>query len=191
VPRHKIVDILINEAQKINEFERSIFFIKWLSLTDREKLLSESRVGVTLHKNHIETHFSVRTRVLDYIWANLPILISEGDIISEWVQDHNLGEVVQYDDDTSLENSLIRLLHLNKQDIQQNFEQVKKNLYWRVLIKPLENYCKNGQKAADKNFIRSFSFGSSPQKMLNYLIVAVKLGQLDEVFLKIRKRIKL
>lgn len=190
VPKHKIVDVLINESKRIREFEKSVFFIKWLSLADREKLLSESHLGVTLHKGHIETHFSVRTRVLDYIWAKLPILISEGDITSEWVQDYHLGEVVQYQDEIGLENAMIRLLRQNKQDFQEYFDPVIKKMYWSEMIQPLENFCKNGQKAPDKELIGSFSYGSLVGKNLNYLFAAIKLGQVDEIFNKIRSRMK-
>ena len=190
VPKHQIVDLLISEAKCIGELDKSIFFINWLSLSDRKKLLSESSVGVTLHKNHIETRFSIRTRVIDYIWAKIPILISEGDITSEWVNEYHLGEVVTYDNESQLENALVNLLGREKQDFQHGFDEIIKTLYWENQVKPLLNFCQNGQKSPDQRLIRSFSYGNFSVKNLNYIFAAIRLGQLDEILNKIRKRLK-
>ena len=191
VPKHKIVDELISEAKLIGEFEKSIFFINWLSLDDRKKLLSESKVGVTLHKNHIETHFSIRTRVIDYIWARIPILISEGDITSEWVKKYNLGEVVPFDDENQLEKALIKLLSFDKNDFHHNFDEIRTLLFWDQQIKPLKNFCKDGKKTLDKQYNQSLFYGNISRHNINYLITAIKLGQTGDVINKIRKRFKI
>ncbi len=190
VPKHKIVDDLIAEAEKIGEFEKSVFFIGWLSLSDREKLLSESHVGVTLHENHIETHFSVRTRIMDCIWARIPILVSEGDLTSEWVKSYHLGEVVAFQNEAQVEHALIKLLSQEKLAFQSNFDPLIKALLWKELVIPLERFCKNGVKAADHGYIRRFSYGNLSVKNIDYVVTAIKLGQMSEIFNKIQRRIK-
>ena len=45
----------------------------------RADYLLDADVGVSLHLDHIETAYSFRTRILDYLWAGLPILATSGD----------------------------------------------------------------------------------------------------------------
>ncbi len=102
VPRHEIVDRLIQVAEESGERDRSIFFIEWLSYQEREALLLESDIGITLHPIHAETRYSIRTRVLDYFWARLPVCITEGDVTSEWVKSYQVGRTVPPNDPDAL-----------------------------------------------------------------------------------------
>ena len=44
----------------------------WVAFEDRQNFLLDADVGVSTHLDHIETEFSFRTRILDYLWAGLP-----------------------------------------------------------------------------------------------------------------------
>ena len=50
---------------------------------DRASLLVECDVALTLHYDTLETRLAFRSRVLEYIWAGLPIVASQGDATSE------------------------------------------------------------------------------------------------------------
>ena len=41
----------------------------WVAYDDRQNYLLEADVGVSTHLDHVETEFSFRTRILDYLWA--------------------------------------------------------------------------------------------------------------------------
>ena len=69
VPVHAMPGRVEALAAEIGEKDRSILFFDWLSYTDREALLAEADIGAMLHPVHVETRFSIRTRVLDYLWA--------------------------------------------------------------------------------------------------------------------------
>jgi hypothetical protein len=43
-------------------------------------------VGVSTHRDHLETRLSFRTRMLDYIWAGLPIVCTDGDHFASLVR---------------------------------------------------------------------------------------------------------
>jgi hypothetical protein len=97
-----------------------------------------------LHSVHIETRYSIRTRIFDYFWASLPILITAGDVTSEWVQRYGLGEVVapQNVDDTS--QALSRLLEKPKSAWVQAFAPLQKIFSWMQVVEPLRRYCLQG-----------------------------------------------
>ena len=52
--------------------------------------------------DHLETRFSFRTRMLDYLWATLPIVCTRGDHFAELVEREGLGLTVPYGDPEAL-----------------------------------------------------------------------------------------
>ncbi|HLM94973.1 MAG TPA: glycosyltransferase, partial [Acidimicrobiales bacterium] len=66
----------------------------WVAYEDRQNYLMEADVGVSLHLEHLETAYSFRTRILDYLWVGLPIVASAGDAFAEVIAAEGLGAVV-------------------------------------------------------------------------------------------------
>jgi len=149
VPQHRVVANLEALAEQIGEKDRTIFFFEWLTYADREALLSEADVGVTLHTTHIETHFSIRTRVLDYIWARLPILVSAGDVTSQWVQEYQLGRVVSPENPDQVARALLDLLSSPKDDWNPAFDVIHQHFRWEEVVRPLRAYILKGGLAPD------------------------------------------
>jgi GT2 family glycosyltransferase len=150
VPAHQIADQALSLADEIGEKDHSIIFFEWLSYEEREALLCEADVGVILHPIHVETRYSIRTRVLDYIWARLPILITEGDVTSEWVQQFGLGEVVPEKDVELVAEALCRLLAKPKVSWSSAFDPLHQKLTWSQVVSPLLHYCQEGGYAPDR-----------------------------------------
>ena len=85
----------IELSKSLGLFEKTVFFNDWTPYSQRHNYLLEADIGVSLHRNHIETRFAFRTRMLDYIWAGLPILTTEGDVFSAIVEQYGLGIIVK------------------------------------------------------------------------------------------------
>ena len=162
VPAHKMVERAIALAGEVGEIDRSILFVEWLPYEEREKALCEASIGVVLHPLHVETRYSIRTRVLDYIWADLPILITEGDVISEWVEENQLGKVVPPFDPESIAKAIIDLLKTDKDSWRMNFAPLKEDLQWSKVIEPLRNYCLEGDHAPDWKLHRKLTMSPPP-----------------------------
>jgi GT2 family glycosyltransferase len=151
VPPHEMAERAQSLAGEIGEKNRSILFFEWLSYEDREALLCESDIGVSLHPIHIETRYSARTRVLDYFWARLPVLVTEGDVTSEWVRQFGLGKVVQPFDVDGVAQSLNTLLNQHKSAWAASFEPLQETLCWSQVVKPLLRFCLEGGYASDRH----------------------------------------
>jgi GT2 family glycosyltransferase len=149
VPRHKMADATEALATEIGENGHTIFFHEWLSYEDHEALLCESDIGVALHTLHVETRYSIRTRVLDYLWAGLPVLVSDGDVTSEWVRQYQIGTVVPPMDVDAISKALITLLNTPKDYWQPAFAPLAQIFAWSHVIEPLKRYCLQGTPAAD------------------------------------------
>lgn len=148
-PRHKMADATESLATEIGQNGHTIFFHEWLSTEDHESLLCEANVGVALHSLHVETRYSIRTRVLDYLWAGLPVLISDGDVTSEWVRQYHIGAVVPPMDVDAIAKALITLLSTPKDYWLPAFAPLAQKFSWSHVIEPLKRYCLQGALAAD------------------------------------------
>mgnify|MGYP001791705389 FL=1 len=72
-----------------------VFFNEgWVPYDERADYLLDADLGVSTHFQHVETAFSFRTRILDYLWASLPIVATDGDTFGSLIRAHGLGRVV-------------------------------------------------------------------------------------------------
>ena len=83
---------------------------QWVAYDDRQNYLLEADIGVSTHFDHVETEFSFRTRILDYLWAGLPIVTTDGDSFADLIARTPLGLTVPPEDVDALEAALYRLL---------------------------------------------------------------------------------
>jgi GT2 family glycosyltransferase/glycosyltransferase involved in cell wall biosynthesis len=166
VPAHEMAQKAQQLAAEIGEKDRTIIFIEWVSYQDRERLLSEADIGVALHPIHVETRYSIRTRMLDYLWARLPILVTDGDITSEWVQQYNLGVVVPPFEPQAVSAGLIDLLDQPKAEFAKAFEPLFVHYRWSQVVEPLRRYCLEGGYAPDR-LERSAQIESEPPNRSN------------------------
>ena len=150
VPQHQMAHDTIDLAEAIGEKDRSILFFEWLPYADRETLLGEADIGVTLHPVHVETRYSIRTRVLDYFWARLPVIVTEGDVTSEWVRELGLGQVVPPFDVEAVSAALDLVLSRPKASWAPAFEPLPQKFNWAQVVEPLRRYCLEGHFAADR-----------------------------------------
>jgi hypothetical protein len=72
-------DQTIALAEQLGVANRLVFFNDWVAYEDRENFLLEADLGLNIHRDNLETRFSFRTRMMDYFWAGLPIITTEGD----------------------------------------------------------------------------------------------------------------
>jgi len=81
----------------------------WVAYEERANWLTDADFGVTVHPESEETYYSHRTRDLDYLWAGLPIVTSDGDVFAELVRAEELGVVVPPGDPFALAEALVAL----------------------------------------------------------------------------------
>lgn len=78
----------------------------WVPYDRRGAVLAACRVGVSAHPDHVETRFSFRTRLLDYVWAGLPVVSTSGDILSEELSTRGCATLVPPGDPAALADAL-------------------------------------------------------------------------------------
>jgi len=95
VPRMQMATRARALSDELGLTNRVVFFHDdWVPYNERANFLLDADLGVSTHFEHLETAFSFRTRILDYLWASLPIVTTDGDTFAGIVRDKNLGKVV-------------------------------------------------------------------------------------------------
>ena len=139
-------------AAELDLTGRHVFFNEdWVAFDDRQNYLLDADIGVSTHLDHIETEFSFRTRILDYLWAGLPILATDGDSFADILSREGLGVVVPPGDVAAIEAGLVRLLldEPAAAECRRNIARVSPGLTWAASLEPLVEFCRDARRAAD------------------------------------------
>lgn len=147
-----MLDRAVELSRELGLYERAVFFGDWVPYDDRVNYLLEADLAVLSHPNHIETRFSFRTRVLDCIWAGLPLVITRGDAMADLVQSHGIGLAVPPQDIEAMARAMEEVLYRNggKQACAASFETLRPSFAWDKVIEPLAAFCLQPAHAPDK-----------------------------------------
>ncbi|MBR6458950.1 MAG: glycosyltransferase [Actinomycetaceae bacterium] len=127
-----------------------VFFNEdWVDYADRHNYLLDADLAVSAHLPGIETDFSFRTRMLDYLWAQRPIVCTEGDFFADLVTTETLGRVVACHDAEAMAEAFVELLGESEEsqsaraEISRNLTTQVDNFRWSVALDTLVRYCKS------------------------------------------------
>jgi GT2 family glycosyltransferase/glycosyltransferase involved in cell wall biosynthesis len=139
-------------AEELGLVGSHVFFNEgWVEYDERQNYLLESDVGVSTHLEHIETEFSFRTRILDYLWADLPVVATGGDSFAELIEARGLGLTVPAGDVDRLEAALFQVLTDDEfsTSCRTNARAISEDLRWSKVLEPLVEFARTPQRAAD------------------------------------------
>ncbi len=142
----------VDLATELDLLGRHVFFLEgWVPYAERGRYLSDADIGVSTHFLHVETAYSFRTRMLDYLWAGLPIVCSEGDEFAGLVDRHGLGAAVPTGDAAALADALHTLLTSPERlaAARAAVAELAPSYRWPVVLAPLVAYCAGPWPAAD------------------------------------------
>ncbi len=129
-----------------------VFFNEgWVPYVDRADYLLDADVGVSTHFHHVETAYSFRTRILDYLWAGLPVVATDGDAFGELVRERGLGVAVAPADVDGLAAALESMLFDDgaRDAARVAVAQVAPEFVWSRTLAPLVEFCRSPRRAAD------------------------------------------
>lgn len=152
VPEMGVVAESRDLAAELGVLGRNVFFNEsWVPYADRQNYLTEADAGVSTHHVHIETTFSFRTRMLDYLWAGLPMVVTEGDSFAEIVEQEHLGIVVPARNPDALAAALESILfdETLAADSRANIARVRDRFLWSNVLEPLLEFVRSPHRAGD------------------------------------------
>ena len=153
---------------------------EWVPYDRRQDYLLESDLGVTTHHDHVETAFSFRTRVLDYLWAGLPVVATRGDSLAALVEREGLGRTVPVEDVEALELALEQMLYDEpaRDAARAAITRVAPDLVWPSALRPLAAFCAAPQRAPDRGENVADRFPAPRSALLSRATLRDDLGKL-------------
>jgi len=126
-----------------------VFFNEqWVPYDAWGATLLDADIAVSTHFDALETRFSFRTRVLDYIWTRRPMVLTGGDALSDLVGAHGVGVAVHPGDVGAVADAVARLLA--DPPPAERFDALVADLQWPAVARPLAAWAAAGRGAPDR-----------------------------------------
>jgi glycosyltransferase involved in cell wall biosynthesis len=139
-------------SQELGLEGRSVFWLGWVPYAERGAYLLESDVGVSLHRSGVEVRLAFRTRLLDAIWAGLPMVLTGGDTLSAEFERWGLGHVIETGNAVAVAEAVSAVL--DEPDArsarQSGFDRLRPAYHWERVVQPLALFCRAPQKGVGK-----------------------------------------
>lgn len=152
VPEMAMVGRAVELSRELGLIGTHVFFNEeWVPYDRRQDYLLEADVGVSTHYEHLETRYSFRTRILDYLWAGLPVLCTNGDSLADLVELHDLGVTVRPEDETATAEAIRTLIDRRdeRQAMAQRASAFAEGMTWNKVARPFLHYCENPTSPGD------------------------------------------
>jgi glycosyltransferase involved in cell wall biosynthesis len=187
-------------ADELGLADSHVFFNEsWVEYDDRQNYLLESDVGVSTHLDHVETKFSFRTRILDYLWAGLPVVATEGDALAELIEERGAGISVPAGDVDALDDALFRLLA--DEDVRAACGEAASSeaarLRWELVLEPVLKFCRAPRRAPDLVDPLTVELAAEPlhglgrlRRDLEIAVDAMRRGAFGELLTRVRGRFR-
>lgn len=152
VPAMRVAAEAMELADELQLTNRHVFFnTEWVDYEDRVNYLLDADLGVSTHLDHVETAFSFRTRILDYLWAGLPIVATDGDTFASLIREHRLGAVVPSEGVDALAAAIEETLYSeDRAEMSARVREFGKTFTWDRTLRPLIDFCVAPRRAADR-----------------------------------------
>jgi glycosyltransferase involved in cell wall biosynthesis len=145
-PRDPKFESLVRKMGNLNELQDNIVYTGLVPFKQRANYYLLADAAVNIPSITIEDELSVRTRVIDYIWAGLPIISPAKDECSSTVVNNGAGFAYDAGNPSSLAQTIETIMDYPKK-LEQAKNQMQILLQNRFNIKnyisPLESFIEN------------------------------------------------
>ena len=129
----KQYDQVYERFKKFGLIGKSVFFVDWIDFDDRIRWYSHADIVISLNSPGEENIYSWRTRVMDYLWGELPMVTNGGDPLSD--------ELINKEAAVKIDPSSTEIQHTIS-NLMQNPSQIKKLKNNLIKVKELYHWPK-------------------------------------------------
>lgn len=130
---------LIEYVDSNEENKKNIIFQDWIEFDNRADWYLDSDLVILINKIGEENELAWRTRLVDYMWADLPILTNGGDPLGEELIDAGAASRLENLSAEGLAMSISNVLDepKNLDTLKHNLSKVRKKYYWEEVTSEL------------------------------------------------------
>lgn len=157
VPEMHAAKRLVEWIDRENWLGEKVFFLDWVDYDQRGSYLLEADLGVSLAFNTLESHFAIRSRLLDHLWTGLPGVLSKGDEMANALASLGLAKLVEPRDVQGTADAILEYLECSNERSQlaASLEAHKEQFFWSSAVKPIVEFMRSPYRAPDSEYARS------------------------------------
>lgn len=114
-----------------------LFNDEWVDYRRRGAWLAHADAAISTHREHLETRFAFRTRLLDCFWAGLPPVVSSGDALADEIAAHDLGATAAPGDLDGLAAGVAEVLERGREHYAGGLRVAAQRHAWSRVVEPL------------------------------------------------------
>jgi glycosyltransferase involved in cell wall biosynthesis len=148
------------ESKKLGDM---VILQDWVKFEDRANWYLDSDLVVVINKIGEENELAWRTRLVDFIWANLPIITNGGDPLGETLLGENAAAQLGSLEPESIATKLAAVLTDPKriQTMREQLKELKKRYYWDVVTQATAQHIKDHKIPKDRLLYGEFDASQS------------------------------
>lgn len=158
INEHDMCGSAVALSKELGLFDQFVHFnFGWVDYSDRHNFLFDADIGVSAHFDNPETRYSFRTRMLDYLWAGLPIVATKGDVFGDALDANSIGVAVDFEDVDGWVAALEKMITMNdfRAACRAGSERYAQAFRWDIVTKPLLNLCAQISTSPDREYVRT------------------------------------
>lgn len=131
-------------AESLGLRDQNVFFLPdRIPYRDIGGFYRDADAGVATYPASLETHYCLGTRLLDFVWAGLPMVVSGMPLQQDFVERQGIGIFSPPHDAEALARAIQRM----KSDVRagryslESFTTARRRLAWPVVTRPVETFC--------------------------------------------------
>lgn len=142
---HAVAGAARGLAAELGLLDRVVFFEDWVPYAERGAWLAEAQLGLSLARASVEARYAHRARLLDCIWAGLPVVTSPGDPLAARLRRDGAAVTVPAGRPARLAQVLIDLLGdpARRAAMRARLEVVRERHSWERATAPLVRWLKD------------------------------------------------
>lgn len=140
----------VDLAREKDLLDKRVFFVNQRTPYDEMgDYLLDADIALNLHFDTPETRYAFRGRLLDYLWAGLPVVTTTGDVLSARIAAAPAGIIVDYQKSAEVAAALERLAADRRfaEQCRQNSKKLAAELVWPRAAAPLAEYCRRTERS--------------------------------------------
>ena len=151
VPEMPIYAQVVERCRALGLLDTHVFFGDWIPYDERADYLLEADLGISTHRTSLESRFASRSRLLDCMWAGLPVISTSGDPLSEMLSRRGLGRTAPPEDPNALAEAILQMLaddDRRRRAVEQS-PGLREEFAWSRSVEPIARFLERAAFAPD------------------------------------------
>ena len=151
VPEMPIYLEVVERCRAAGLLDSHVFFGEWIPYDERGQYLLEADLGLSIHRTSLESRFASRSRILDCLWAGLPVVATAGDTLSDMVVQRGMGRAVPPDRPDLLAQAILKMLADDtlRQRVAHQAQELRDEFAWSRAVEPVRGFLEQPGFAPD------------------------------------------